>query len=61
MYNKVILLGNLTRDIEMRYSQAGAGIANIGLATNRKYKDQTGQQKEEVLFMTLPPLGEPPK
>ncbi|MGM0533257.1 MAG: single-stranded DNA-binding protein [Campylobacterota bacterium] len=57
MYNKVILVGNLTRDVEMRYSQAGLGIAKIGLATNRKYKTQQGEQKEEVCFVDLSMFG----
>ncbi len=37
MYNKVILVGNLTRDIELRYSQGGIGIAKTAIATRRKY------------------------
>ena len=57
MYNKVILVGNLTRDVEMRYSQSGLGIAKIGLATNRKYKTQQGEQKEEVCFVDLSMFG----
>ena len=46
--NKVILLGNLGRDPEMRYTADGAAITNITLATSRRYKDSSGQQQEET-------------
>ena len=55
--NKVILMGNLTRDIEIRYSQGGTAIGNTGIATNRKWKSQTGEQKEEVMFVDLTFFG----
>ncbi len=45
MYNKVILLGNLTRDPEVRYTKNGVAVCNFGLATNRTFKD-----KEETYF-----------
>ncbi len=57
MYNKVILVGNLTRDVEIRYSQSGSAIGNVGIATSRKWKSQTGEQKEEVLFIDLTFFG----
>ncbi|MBD3789059.1 MAG: single-stranded DNA-binding protein [Campylobacterales bacterium] len=57
MYNKVILAGNLTRDIEIRYTPGGAAVGNTGLATNRKFKDQSGQQKEEVMFIDITFFG----
>ena len=41
----------LTRDIEMRYTQGGTAIANVGLAASEKYKTQSGEQKEEVIFI----------
>ena len=44
MYNKVILVGNLTRDIELRYSQGGMGIANTAIATSRKFTSN-GEKK----------------
>jgi len=53
MYNKIILAGNLTRDIEIRYTQGGSAIGNTAIATSRKFKSQTGEQKEEVLFVDL--------
>lgn len=52
MYNKVILVGNLTRDIELRYSQGGMAIANAGLATSRKFT-LNGEKKEEVCFVDI--------
>ncbi len=52
MFNKVILVGNLTRDIELRYSQSGMGIANTAIATSRKYTSN-GEKKEEVCFVDI--------
>ena len=46
--NKVILIGNLGRDPETRYSADGAAIANVSVATTRRYKDSAGQQQEET-------------
>ena len=57
MYNKVILVGNLSKDIEMRFSQAGLGIANTAIATSRKFKAQNGEQKEEVCFIDITFFG----
>ncbi len=53
MFNSITLAGNLTRDIEIRYSQGGSAISNTAIATSRKYKTQAGEQKEEVLFVDL--------
>ncbi len=52
MYNKVILVGNLTRDIELRYTQGGMAIASSALATSRKFT-QNGEKKEEVCFIDI--------
>lgn len=52
MYNKVILVGNLTRDIELKYSQGGMGIANTAIATSRKFT-HNGEKKEEVCFVDI--------
>ncbi len=57
MYNKVILAGNLTRDIEIKYTQSGSAIGNTAIATSRKFKSSTGEQKEEVLFIDLTFFG----
>lgn len=57
MYNKIILAGNLTRDIEIKYTQGGSAIGNTAIATSRKFKSATGEQKEEVLFIDLTFFG----
>ncbi len=57
MYNKVILAGNLTRDVEIRYTPGGAAVGNTGIAVNRRYKAQTGEQKEEVMFVDITFFG----
>ena len=56
MYNKVILVGNLTRDIELRYSQGGMGIAKTAIATTRKFTNN-GEKKEEVCFVDITFFG----
>ncbi|MDX1295367.1 MAG: single-stranded DNA-binding protein [Sulfurimonadaceae bacterium] len=56
MFNKVILVGNLTRDIELRYSQAGMGIAKTAIATSRKFTSN-GEKKEEVCFIDVTFFG----
>jgi single-strand DNA-binding protein len=56
-FNKVILMGNLTRDPELRYTPKGTAIAEIGLAINRKWKSETGEAKEEVTFVDVAAYG----
>jgi single-strand DNA-binding protein len=56
-FNKVIIAGNLTRDPEMRYTPKGTAIARFGLATNRKWKTETGELKEEVTFVDIDAFG----
>ena len=53
MYNKIILVGNLTRDIEMKYTQGGTAIAKTAIATSKKFNSNTGEQKEEVCFVDI--------
>lgn len=48
--NKVQLIGNLTRDPELRYTPSGAAVCTFGLATNRQWKTDTGEKKEDVEF-----------
>lgn len=48
--NKVILIGNLTRDPELRYTPAGTAVCTFGVATNRQWTTQTGETKEETEF-----------
>ena len=56
MFNKIILVGNLTRDIELRYSQGGTGIAKTAIATSRKFTSN-GEKKEEVCFVDITFFG----
>ncbi|MEN8147592.1 MAG: single-stranded DNA-binding protein [Campylobacterota bacterium] len=56
MYNRVILAGNLTRDIELRYSQSGMAIAKTAIATSRKFTSN-GEKKEEVMFIDITFFG----
>lgn len=57
MLNKVILIGHLTRDPEIRYAPSGTPVANFGIAMNRKYKDGKGDPKEEVCFVDVMVIG----
>ena len=51
--NKVMLIGNLTRDPELRYIPSGAAVTSFTVAMNRVYKLQTGEKKEEVSFVRV--------
>jgi len=51
--NRVLLIGNLTKDPELRYTPSGTPVANLRLAVNSMFKDQTGQRKEETCFVTV--------
>lgn len=55
-FNKVILIGNLTRDPEVRYSQNSTAVASFALAINRKYK-QGDETKEEVSYIDIVVFG----
>jgi single-strand DNA-binding protein len=56
--NRVLLMGNLTRDIEMRYTPSGMAVAQLGLACNRKYRDsKTNELREEVTFVDIDVFG----
>ena len=56
-YNKVILMGNLTRDPQMKYLPSQTAVVEFGLACNRRYKTQSGEQKEEVTFVDCTAFG----
>ena len=56
MFNKIILVGNLTRDIEIRYTQSGMAIAKTAIATTRKFSSN-GEKKEEVCFVDITFFG----
>ncbi|MCX5697866.1 MAG: single-stranded DNA-binding protein [Candidatus Omnitrophica bacterium] len=51
-FNKVLLMGNLTKDPELRYTPQGTAVVNLRLAVNRKFKDRNQEYKEEVCFVT---------
>jgi single-strand DNA-binding protein len=56
-FNKVILVGNLTRDPELRYTPKGMAIAKVGLAINRNWTSEGGEKKEEVTFVDVDIFG----
>lgn len=52
-FNRVLLMGNLTRDPELRYIPNGSAVTNLRLAVNRSYKNQAGELKEEVTYVNI--------
>lgn len=57
-YNKVILMGNLTRDPELQYLPSGTAVARVGIAVSHVYNDrQSGERKEDVCFVDLDAFG----
>ena len=52
-FNKVILLGNLTRDPEVRYTPKGSAVCDLGIAVNRAYTTDSGERREEVTFVDV--------
>lgn len=55
--NKVLLIGNLTRDPELRYTPTGAAVCTLGLATNRSWTTESGEKREEVEYHRLVSWG----
>ena len=55
--NRVFLVGNLTRDPEVRYTPKGTAIAKLGMAVNRTWTTETGEKKEEVTFVDVDVFG----
>ena len=51
--NKVLLIGNLTKDPELRYTPNGTAVTNLRIAVNRKFKDRSGELKEDTCFVTI--------
>ena len=51
--NKVFLMGNLTRDPELRYTPSGTAVATLGLAVNREYRDKNGEIQKEVCYIDV--------
>jgi single-strand DNA-binding protein len=57
-YNKVLLMGNLTRDPELRYTPGGSAVCEIGMAVNRQWKNpQSGEMQEETTFVDVTVWG----
>ena len=56
-YNRVILMGNLTRDPQLRYLPNQTAVVDIGLAVNDRYKTASGEQREDVLFIDCTAFG----
>ena len=56
-YNKVLLMGRLTRDIELRYTPSNQPVANIGLAVNHVWKSKEGERKEDTTFVDCEAWG----
>jgi single-strand DNA-binding protein len=56
-YNKVLLMGNLTRDPEIRYTPKGTAVAELGLAVNRVFTTDTGEKREETTFVDITVWG----
>jgi len=56
-FNKVYLIGNLTRDPELRVTPKGTAICQFGLAVNRSFKDESGSMREETTFVDVEAWG----
>ncbi len=56
-FNKVMLMGNLTRDPEVRFTPSGMAVADLGLAVNRRYRGSDGQDHEETCFVKVTVWG----
>lgn len=56
-FNKAILIGNLTRDPDLRTTQNGTAICDLGLAINRRWRDQSGRDQEETTFVDVSVWG----
>lgn len=56
-FNKVILIGNLTRDPELRVTANGSSICKLGLAVNRTYMTRDGERREETTFVDIDAFG----
>ncbi|RKY38173.1 MAG: single-stranded DNA-binding protein [Candidatus Omnitrophota bacterium] len=55
--NKVFLIGNLTRDPELRYTPGGTAVVSFGIAVNRVFRDSSGEKKEETCFVRVVAFG----
>lgn len=57
MFNKIVIIGNLTRDVELRYLPSNVALATIGLASNRRFKKQDGTMADETCFVDVKLFG----
>ena len=58
-YNRVVLLGNCTRDPEVKYTPKGTAVTELGLAVNRYYSTEGGEKREETTFVDVTLWGRP--
>ncbi|TVQ31390.1 MAG: single-stranded DNA-binding protein [Phycisphaeraceae bacterium] len=56
-FNKVLLMGNLTRDVELKHLSPEVAVANIGLAVNRRFRTREGENREETTFVDCEAWG----
>lgn len=56
-FNKVLLMGNLTRDVELKFTPSNQAVAQIGIAVNRRYKTKEGEQRDETTFVDCEAWG----
>lgn len=56
-FNKVVLIGNLTRDVELKYLPKGTPVCNLSMAVNRRWKTEAGEEKEDVYFAECKAFG----
>ena len=56
-FNKIMLMGNLTRDVDLKTLPSGTHVADFAIATSRKFKRQDGEQGEETLFVDCSAFG----
>ena len=58
-YNKVLLMGNLTRDPELKYTTNGTAVCDLGLACNEKFKNKAGEEVDQTVFVDVVVWGRP--
>jgi single-strand DNA-binding protein len=56
-FNKVLLMGNLTRDVELKFTPSNQAVAQIGIAVNRRYRTKEGEDREETTFVDCEAWG----
>lgn len=57
MYHKIVVVGNLGRDPEMRYTPSGQAVTNFSIASTRRYSDRNGEQREETIWFRISVWG----